>query len=259
MNFTTLENVLWASGFIGNLALLAVLLFKNRAKSFPVFACWTLYQVIETATLFQIGKSGSAHAYFLAYWSFAAGDYFGQIAVILEIARDVLRPTGSWIVDARKDFILWSAISALVAGGLAVAMSPAGKSGLVLWSTRSSLFTSLLTCEVYLAMATAANRLGLQWRNHVMTLGEGLTFWATIALIVDVIRYGTTLHSYSRELGIIRSAAYVLTTIFWSITFALPERRREPISDDMMQYLFTLHQQVRHDIGIVEQEGRPRS
>ncbi len=228
MNFTILENVLWASGFIGNLGLLAVLLLKRRVRSFPIFTCWTLYQVIETIALFLTGKGGSSHAYFLAYWSFAVGDYIGQIAVIIEIAHDVLRPTGTWVADARKGFILWSAVGAIVAGGLATAMSPSGRSGLQLWSTRSSLFTSLLTCEVYLAMVTAANKLGLQWRNHVMTLGEGLTFWATIALVVDVIRYGTTWQSYSRELGILRSAAYVATTVFWSITFALPAPARAP-------------------------------
>ena len=259
MTFTTLENVLWAAGFAGNLALLGVLLLKRRARSFPIFTCFIASQLIQDVTLFQVSRGSNAHTYFLVYWAFAAIGYIAQLAIIFEIARDVLRPTGSWVTDARKSFFFWSLLGAVAAAALAFIISPSGKSEMQLWSTRSSLFTSLLTCEVYLAMVTAAKKLGLQWRNHVMTLGEGLAFWAMIALLVDGARYGTIWHGSLRELGIVRNAAYVATTIFWTITFAMAEQRREPLSDEMMQYLSELHQEVQQDLEIVLQEAKRRS
>jgi hypothetical protein len=35
-------------------------------------------------------------------------------------------------------------------------------------------------CELFLVMMMSANRLGLQWNNHVMGLGRGLTAWAMV-------------------------------------------------------------------------------
>ena len=256
MNFTLLENVLWAAGFAGNLTLLAVLLIKHRVRSFPVFGVYIAYQVVETATLYQVARGHSHHAYFLAYWAFAAGDYVGQIAVIFEMARDVLRPTGSWVKDARRSFLFWSAMGTLAAGGFASAITPPQRNGLELWAIRSSLFTSFLTCEVFLAMSTAANRLGLQWRNHVMTLGQGLTFWASIALVVDVAHYATGWRSSARLLDDARSGAYVAAVVFWIVTFALPERRRQPLSPEMQQYLVALHQDVQYDLKTTKPENR---
>jgi len=42
MHFTTLDNVLWAAGFIGNVALLCVLLLRRRWRTFPVFTLYCL-------------------------------------------------------------------------------------------------------------------------------------------------------------------------------------------------------------------------
>jgi len=172
VQFTNLENVLWAGGLLSNCALLAVLLLKKVAAEFPVFAAYIAFQVVETFALFGVANRGSNHAYFITYWAFGAVDYAVQIAIIFELARDVLRPTGSWIQDARRSFLSWSAVGTLAAMAMAFAIHPPGRTGLELWSIRSSIFTSFLTCELFLAMSMAANRLGLPWRSPVMALGQ---------------------------------------------------------------------------------------
>ncbi len=89
-----------------------------------------------------------------------------------------------------------------------------------------------------------------------MTLGQGLTFWASVALVVDVIHSATGWHSSARALDIVRSAAYVAAVVFWIITFALPERRRAPLSNEMQQYLVTLHQNVQYDLETTKPENK---
>lgn len=258
MQFTNLENVLWAGGLLSNCALLAVLLLKKVAAEFPVFAAYIAFQVVETFALFGVANRGSNHAYFITYWAFGAVDYAVQIAIIFELARDVLRPTGSWIQDARRSFLSWSAVGTLAAMAMAFAIHPPGRTGLELWSIRSSIFTSFLTCELFLAMSMAANRLGLPWRSPVMALGQGLTFWAGVALIADIAHYATGWQSNMRMFDTLRSFAYDATVIYWAISFTLPEQRREPLSAEMQQYLTTLHARVKHDLRAIKPENKPR-
>jgi len=186
MGLSNLEIALWAAAFVGHLALLAVLLVRSRWHKFPVFTSLIAYQGAVTLALFLISRQGSQHTYFVAYWSLALGDYCFQVALVFEIARNVLRSVGTWVQDARTAFLLWSAVGTLLAAGLCLTITPPALSGLDLWEIRATLFTSLLTCELFLSISVAANRLGIPWRSHVMALGQGLVAWAAIAVAGDV-------------------------------------------------------------------------
>lgn len=248
MNLTTLDNVLWAAGFVGHVALFFVLLVRRRWREFPVFIGVVGYQAMVTVILFLISRYGSRHAYFLAYWILAFGDYSLQIALIFEMARAVLRPTGTWVRDARRGFLLWSIAGLILAGAVAVAIGPPAAKGLGLWEVRTTLFTDVLTLEVFLAMSAAANRLGLQWRSHVMALGQGLTAWAVTGLLRDIAH---VIYGWSREFIVfdyVVSFVYLGSLVFWIVAFWKPERERAPLSPDMQEYLLALHRRVQYDL-----------
>ena len=114
MGHTGLENMLWAAGFVGHVALFAILIGRSRWRVFPVFTSMIAYQVVVTLVLFLTSRYGSHHAYFLWYWILALGDYVFQVALILEIARNVLRSTGTWVSGCAKR------LSLLVRSGYAV-------------------------------------------------------------------------------------------------------------------------------------------
>src|SRR5277367_462599 len=105
MNLTALDNALWAASLIGHVALVIVLLTKKRARAFPVFTTFVAFGALRTVLLFFVLRDGSKEAYFLAYWITGFGDYVFQVALLFEIARDLLRPTGTWVMDARKSFL----------------------------------------------------------------------------------------------------------------------------------------------------------
>lgn len=243
-----MENVLWAGGFVAQIVLLAVLITKKHFRDFPVFMGYVVFWLVQTMLLFYIFRESTRQAYFYAYWSSALADYALQIAVIYEIAKHVLRPTGTWLQDARKSFILWSLVGAIVAGAIAFKATPPNSTGIELLSFRSSIFTSFLTCEVFLAMITAANRLGLLWDSHVMALGQGLTAWAVVALLADIAQLATAWHHELRIFEALRSFASVAMVIFLSFAFAAPERERAPLSEEMREYLSDLHLRVQHDL-----------
>ena len=63
MNFSVIQNVLWAASFAANVALLFVLVLKKRTREFPVFTAWIGFLSAEMAVLFLIYRWGSAHLY----------------------------------------------------------------------------------------------------------------------------------------------------------------------------------------------------
>jgi hypothetical protein len=105
----------------------------------------------------------------------------------MEMARIVLRPTGTWLSDARGRFLVSGFLGMIVAAGTALLLHPDANSSLEVWEIRGNLFTGIIIVELFSAMMGAANRLGLQWRSHVMGLGQGLFVWSTIAVLVDAL------------------------------------------------------------------------
>jgi hypothetical protein len=243
-----LDNIFWAAGFLGHLVLLVVLLIRRRVREFPVFTSFIAYVTMRTVVLFLIWRYGSVYAYKLGYWVLSPGDYAFQIAIIFEIGRNVLRPTGTWVQDARMGFLLWSAVGTLIAVCLSLAITPPEAKGFDLWMARVTVFTSLLTCATFLAMSAAANRLGLIWRSHVMALGQGLTVWALFALFGDLVHLAVGWRPDFVLFDRFRMLAYLGAVLFWTIAFWLPERKRAPLSVDMQNYLLALHQKVQSDL-----------
>ncbi len=248
MTRLTLTNVLWAAGFLGHATLLAVLFFKGRSHRFPVYSALIAFHIFVTILLFLVTRYGNRHVYYMAYWSAALLDYIFQIALIFEIARIILRPTGTWISDARRSFLLWSGLALLIAALAGFGLHSPNAMGLALWEERITVFTSLLTCELFAAIILTANRLGLQWRSHVIALGQGLTLWALLNLGSDVLH---VLAGWQRDFALydgIREFAYLGALLFWIVSFWLPETERAPLSTEMEAYLLALHRRVQYDL-----------
>ena len=252
MNVSMLDNALWAAGFAGHVALVLVLVLRRRAREYPVFTSMMGFQALTTIVLFLISRLASHHAYFLAYWITGFADYAFQVALIYEIARDVLRPTGTWVRDARNSFFLWGAVGLVAAAALSMQLGPPQARGLGLWNVRVTVFTSLLTCELFLAMSAAANRLGLQRRSYVVAIGQGIAITAFSALLEE---FAHVILGWEREFVVfsyLRMAVYLSVLGFWVVTFWLPEKARAPLSPEMSAYLVALHRRVQYDLTSVD-------
>jgi hypothetical protein len=246
MKLPLLENLLWALGFLGNLILLLVLLERVRWKAFPVLTGWIGYEVALTILLFTLHMHGSRTWYARVYWTSVWPDFLLQIGVIFEIARVVLRPTGTWVRDARNLFVTAGLGGAALAALLTWWISPPHGRYSV-WELRGDLFTSLVICELFVAMSFTANRLGLGWRSHVIALGQGLTAWAGASVVTDSLQgYFGTHHFVT--INYLRSVAWVGATAWIAIRLWIPEPERQPISEDLRKYIIALHRRVEYDL-----------
>ena len=248
MTLSVLDNALWAAGLLGHAALLGVLLLRKRWRLLPVFTLFVAFQVARTCLLFLVLKYGSGHQYFLSYWMTGFLDYVFQLGLIFELAGIALRPTGTWIRDAHTAFIAWSAVGLVLAAGFGMLLHPSELRGLDLWDLRVTVFTSMLTCEVFLSMSFAANRLGLRQGRYEVAIGQGLGFWALISLLEQ---FAHGILGWDRPFDLfthLRMGLYIVILVYWIRVLWRPQPQQAPPSPEMQRYLVALHAQVQYDL-----------
>ena len=252
MRHTVLDNLFWAAGLGGEIGLTLVLLYKGRWRKFPAFTTLMALPVAATLILFPLRWFTSGALYGPIYRVYAVVDFLLQLAVVVELARVVLRPTGTWVRDARKQFILSAAAGAIVALALAWMVKPPAPTRIEIAEFRANLFTSMLICELFIAVSLASNRLGLGWKNHVMAIGQGFTVWSITATIVD------SLHSYFGTGHLYEGAEYFKTIgyfgvlWYWGVQLWREEPARQPISPQLRKFILALHERVQYDLGEAE-------
>ena len=246
------EEMFWAAIVTGEIALAFVLIHKRRIQHFPAFGCLIAVDILASLVGFTLQQHGLQHWYARTYWAYFPLNILLQLAVLLEIARVVLRPTGTWVRDARKQFFGIGAAGAIIALAMALWVAPPAPDRLSAFEIRVDLFTSLLICELFLAMALTANKLGLGWRNHVMAIGQGLTMWSLAAVMVDSIHsYFGAVHFYI-SLEYLKEFAYITALCYWCVQLWHEEPARQPISPELRKYIVALHQRVHYDLGEAE-------
>ncbi|MGA2349121.1 MAG: hypothetical protein ABSF70_01700 [Terracidiphilus sp.] len=252
MKLSTIDWALWVSGFLGHLALFCILMIRRRWRSFPIFTTYMGFEVAWTMVLYAIYQGGSRIWYARIYWWGALFDFLLQSAVIFEIARIVMRPTGTWVRDAKKQFILWGGAGILLAAALPWLVAPPAASMLGRLEVRGDLFTSLVICELIAVVTRTSKTLGLGWRNHVMALGNAWTAWAVLSILVDGLRsyFGAT--RYFGELDHIQMIASQTVVVYWMVQFWQEEPARQPISPELRSYIEALHQRIKKDLDILE-------
>jgi hypothetical protein len=248
MHFSALDKAFWAAGGVADIALFLVLVLRGRWRRFPILTIWMALLAIRCVALWVAYAHDSTYWY---RWIWTVGygiDFPLQVGLVVEIARIVLRPTGTWVRDARLPFIAGGTAGAAAAALFAWWVSPPNSNVRVLWQIRGNLFTSLVICELFVLMTLTANRFGLGWRNHVMAIGQGLTAWSSIMVLKTSLQSFLGPQHYYSLLDEFRSVTY-LAAIGWIILqLWRDEPERKPISPDLSEYILALHRRVEYDL-----------
>lgn len=244
MQLSQFARVLWATGFCELVVLFTVLILRRRWKTFPLFTSWIGFQVLRGIVLYLVYRHGTHTAYAACYWTAVTLDLGMQIAIVFELAARVLKPTGTWVRDARKLFLLLAAGGTLIAAAIAYAANPTMPTSLDDWIEKGLLFAAMLNAQLFLAMGFASTKLGLAWRHHVMGIATGWMLWASVGLFVEAASsyFGTNWHGVI--LDQIRIVAYQAATVYWIINLWLPEPETRTLSSEMQSYLAGLQKHM---------------
>jgi hypothetical protein len=248
MNLSALDWILVVATSLGNTALFAILIVRRRWREFPVFTTVMGFETAVGPVLYLLVQYGSRSLYKEVYWSSVLIEFALQLGIIFEIAHIVLRPTGTWVRDAKKQFILWSAAGILFAAALPFLVTPPAATLLHRLEVRGDLFTSLVICELIAVVTRTSRSLGLGWRNHVMALGNGWTAWAVAAILVDGLHSYFGAERYFGELEHTRMVVYLAVLGYWTVQFWLEEPARQPISPELSAYIQDLHRRIKNDL-----------
>jgi hypothetical protein len=248
MHFSLVSNLNWAAGSTLNLALLFVLLWRGRWRTFPIFTTWVSFQSIRTIALVLIYLHGARNLYARTFVWGSWIDFALQLGVVFEISRIVLRPTDTLARDARVQFLSAGLAGVAIAAFVAWRVSPPAWSVLYAWQMRGNLFTSLVICELFVVMTLTATRLGLGWRHHVMAIGQGLTAWSTIMVVKAAFQSFFGTQRYYTQLEQVRGITYCAAGLWMIVQLWRDEPERRPIAPDLHEYILALHRRVEYDL-----------
>jgi hypothetical protein len=252
MNLSAQDEALWAAGLVGNAVLFAALILRQRWRGFPVFTVLIGFYVARTVLLFAMYRYSSALWYARVYWFAASMDFGLQLGVVWEVARIVMRPTGTWVQDARKQFYLWGGAGVLLAAALPWLVSPPASNLLGVMEVRGNLFTSVLICELFFVVTLTSTRLGLGWRNHVAALIVGWAVWVIVAMFVDGLHSFFGAQRYFTVLEHVRMYVYLGALGYWIVQFWLQEPARRPISPELREHILALHTRVQSNLDTLD-------
>jgi hypothetical protein len=244
MQLSLFARVLWATGFCELLVLLLVLLVRRRWHTFPFFTAYMAFQAMETIVLYSIHRWSGPRVYYRAYWAGCFLDLLLQLSVVFELSRIVLKPTGTWVRDARRMFLLVALAGTLIAAAVSFGVNPTRPTTLDNWIEKGNLFSAMLNAQLFFAMGLASTRLGLAWRHHVMGIATGWMLWASVDLLTEAgySYLGPSWHGV--VLDNIRILTFQAATIYWTINLWLPEPKERTLSPQMQSYLLGLQQHL---------------
>lgn len=247
MHLTGLDRLLWASSFIGHMALLAVLVVRSRAGSFPIFTALISANIVRTIVLYFTMRFASSEAYFYTYWTLAIFDVALQLAVAYEIAAHVFQPLGDWAPDVRRSLLLLAGISVVIALGLTWLAAPPTHTLRLAIVIRGEFFSSLVLSELFVAMIALSVTFGLPWRTHVARLAQGFGVYSIFGILTDAA------HSYfglSRGNGLYKSLSqmqivlYLFCLAYWAVTLVQEEPVPRKLPDHLHEELCLLQRKV---------------
>jgi hypothetical protein len=251
MRLTSLDFLLWAAGFVAQLALLFVLWYRRRARAFPYFTALIALNVIRTTVLYFVLHHGTKAHYAYSYWSAAILDVILQLCVVYEVASRVFRPLDVWARDVRSEFAWLAGLSLAVAFALSWLESTPARTWMQAFATKGNLFTAVLESELFVFMMALSLSVGIPWRNHVAKIAQGLGAYALISVLFE------TGHGYfgmSRELPVfiwlshVRMAAYLGCVSYWIVSLWNEERAVRTMTEQMRANIFALQTQVEHHL-----------
>jgi hypothetical protein len=260
MGFTAQEIALWIAGFAATAVLFGILVGKGRVRQFPFFTALIGFDGLQSVVLFL--AMAHPHLYEILFWGGQVVDFTLQLAVVIEIARQVFRPFGKWAEGSRSFWTAACGLSLVAAAGLTFIASPHAPTFAWAWVIKGQLFAIMFTCMISIAVLVTARRYGLGWRNHVMGLAQGWTFWAFFAFAVE------TCHSYFGyssssslyvHLANMEAVADIAAQIYWSFILWQEEPSRV-VSPERHKILIEQQRQLDYYVDkLVSRAGSRRS
>jgi hypothetical protein len=204
-----IQHAIWATGLLGHVVLVAVLLFRGRARRFPFFTLLICFDIVRTLALRLVLWRLQAAPMRTGAHIFETVDLILEYAVLVELFLVALRP-----LDAPRRALM--ALLLVTSGVLALTrVAPLGH----LWGGAApGLLHFLLGILMVLwtvVLALLLPSLNLSWRSDVAVITFGFGLYSAVLLLAGgYFRVGRTMSDFL-FFSYFRIGVYLLVVIWW--------------------------------------------
>jgi hypothetical protein len=242
MQHLTVDGVLETVTLVAQAAIAYLMIKRGSRRDYPILLTYMFFNLAVDPLAWLLQHTG---IYLKFYFTGQVLDYLLQFLIILEIGRNVLRPS-----KRSLPFRLWPIVTGgiLVCAIVAATFSPQVQSGgdaATQVLLRVTLGLAILKLLLFAGMAGFAQFLGISWRSRVLQLASALAFYGAVSLLVQLSSSHllSTSHAYTAHLARlaqIQWAAYNLTLISWIWAFSRNEAPRKDFTPQMQEVLVTI-------------------
>jgi hypothetical protein len=254
MHLSRLDLVFWAAGFLGHVALFFVLIWRHRAKRFPIFTTLIAANIARTVTLYSILRIGGRHEYshyYYTFWAFALLDTAMQFSVVYELTIRTFRPVRVWSHALKARFSWLIALSLTFAACLTWLANPPARNVMQTVVIKGDFFPEVCMIELFVGMLALSAIGGIPWKGHTAKISQGLGIYSMFNAITDVghnyFGLGGNDHSYF-ILSHIRIVMYFLCLCFWIVAIWPDEAPQREMTEEMQLQLSGFRRRINSDL-----------
>jgi hypothetical protein len=252
-----LDLPLWLVGLATEITVAAILVRQRMYRLLPVFSLYLLWSIISD--LIGVAISTKHPSLFMNWYLFEMPlDCALQFVVLVELAWSALRPARSllprWtpILIAFLIFVLGAAV-----WPLAGFTQLHGISQLTHMLLRIRNTVSILRILFFVALAAGSQLLSLSWRDRELQVATGLGFYSLVSLAGAMVQAQMTVAMQYHYIDQIEAVCYLLSLVYWTVSFAQKEAPRHEFSPQMESFLLKVSGAARANRMALEKTSLP--
>jgi hypothetical protein len=226
---------------------IGLVIFRRIYRSLPLFSSYLVWLLLVQASSLYLEVHPSA-IYQKMYLIEDLIDSGFMFLVLVELSMSVLNPVRFSL--PRWTFLVVSGLLALAFVAIWPFSKPPGVTPLSQTSVyiiQLEITGSVLRILFVLALAGFSQLLSISWRDRELQIATGLGFYALVGLSVTLLHMnqGATDSLQYHYLDEIASGSYIVSVLYWIVSFAqkVPERRE--FTPQMQSFLLALAGQAR--------------
>ena len=236
----SVENALWRTGVLAEVAVLAILLYKRAWRTFPFFLAFCVWEPLSDGGSFVV-LHYFPNDYPILYLIDAVVEALLEFAVLVEIAWSVLRPM-------RNSLPRWSLlVIILLVAALAAAVWPfsglhvvAGLQPITRNIVHVQQTAAVLRILLFLILAAGSQLLAIGWRDRELQIATGLGFYSLISLFTAMTHTRETSMYQYISMSYFAAASYLCSLLYWAFCFLQKEAPRREFTPQMQSLLLAV-------------------
>lgn len=240
----TLDTALFLVGLIMEAALLSLLLYRRIYKSLPVFSSYIAWSIINDVGAFLLIRH-FPDSDLRIYLINASVDAILMFCILIEISMSVLKPI-------QNSLDRWTGLKVAVlvlclCGVVWLFTKPSAYAGVPLKQliVHMQLTTSIVRVLFFIGLAALSQVLSLGWRDRELQLATGFGIYSFASLLVELVHQNhalwstPTVHQF-HVLEQIASTSYLLSVMYWTVSFVQAEAERREFTPQMHNFLLAV-------------------